>query len=564
MILTVPSGTTLTYKNISGFSEAYAGTWKINAPYALEDDVNFERTDRRLIKGTTNYYDAVPTYERPSAVGTAVPANLSNIAGKTLDAFTEIVNVRSAAIKLRPDITAGDASLTAADETFTTTGYHFAAGDLNSFITITGSTDADGTYRIKTVTDGKTLELDGLASLTTESSITWKLESDIKGILSSRSYADAVDRRGIPIADTGAYDETNYDATFGEIVDPSSGGSLTDEAGRTLWVRAYGNAKDPDRTASNEGTRFFAQIEYGTNNGSATEQSLESISGRSGSVASLPGGNKSITGLSGMSGNDVGLWITIWNLAADEAEHYPIASVQSATQVTVTRGSNFTADASGAIKWQVSRHPGTFDFYTGDRYRLDQVSETARRTTLLGGIVTDAILTHDVAEIREFLGTEDGDTSPDLTNTGGNYIWSDVPNASDTSVQELLNLLNEQIGDRTYTGSVLTSGETVAASLQALSDAIDSSTITRIIEHCASAVPKNTLHSIPGGATFTPDGTNNGINLFVYWRGLLKNPGPLSQTTDTHYEEGTGPAATQIKPYEVIRQHDSINYFILQ
>ncbi len=59
--------------------------WTERNPYSLEDDVNYTRTDRRLIKGTTNWYDAVPTYQRPTAVGTNVPANLSNIAGKTLD-----------------------------------------------------------------------------------------------------------------------------------------------------------------------------------------------------------------------------------------------------------------------------------------------------------------------------------------------------------------------------------------------------------------------------------------------------------------------------------------------
>ena len=142
------------YVNASGATEAFAGTWEINDPYSLEDDLNFERTDRKLIKGTTHYYDGVPTYQRPSAIGTDVPANLTNLAGKTLDAYTEVRNIKEDAIALRPSINASDGTLAIADETFTTTGMHFVAGDLNSFITISGSTDADGTYRIKEVTDG--------------------------------------------------------------------------------------------------------------------------------------------------------------------------------------------------------------------------------------------------------------------------------------------------------------------------------------------------------------------------------------------------------------------------
>ena len=66
--------------------------WSERNPYRLEDDLNFVRTDRRLIKGTTNFYDAVPTYSRPTATGTLVPANLSNIAGKTLDAHAWVIN----------------------------------------------------------------------------------------------------------------------------------------------------------------------------------------------------------------------------------------------------------------------------------------------------------------------------------------------------------------------------------------------------------------------------------------------------------------------------------------
>jgi len=60
-------------------------SWVEREPYTLEDDLNFERTDRAQIKGTT--YDAdVPTYIRPDDTLTDVSANLSNIAGNTLDA----------------------------------------------------------------------------------------------------------------------------------------------------------------------------------------------------------------------------------------------------------------------------------------------------------------------------------------------------------------------------------------------------------------------------------------------------------------------------------------------
>ena len=557
LIETVPSGTTLTYTNASGVTEAYTGTWEINEPYSLEDDLNFERTDRKLIKGTASHTSDVPTYQRPSAIGTDIPKNLTNLL--SMDAYAHVRDVRQTNIKLRPSISeTGTGTLAISDETFTVSDYHFVAGDLDSFITISNSTDADGTYRIKTVTDGQTVELDGLASATAES-CDWKLEGDLKGILSSRSYADAVDRRGIPIADSGAEDETEYEATFVDVVDPLIRLGIEEEDGDRIFARSFGNEKDPNYTSDNEGTRFFVQLLTGTNNGSATDSELEIISGRSGSAASVTNATNNVTGLSGMNEADVGRYLTIYNTAVDGNQRHALITAFISTSSVTVDGSAFSTDANdGSIKWQVSRHPGNLDFYNGDRYRLDQMSETAGRTTLIGGIVSDAALTEDISEIREFIGAADGDTTPNLTNTGSDYVWSDLANSSDTDVEECLNELNEQIGDRQYTGTILNDGETITASLQALASAISSSSVTRVIERLTSAIPKQTAHTLPGGNTYTLDGTNNGANLWVFWRKLLRDPGSVANDDD--YAETS---TTQITPYSLIRNGDHINFLIL-
>jgi hypothetical protein len=560
-LVTAQAGTTISYVNAAGVVEAnIVATFDVYAPYSLADNVDFNATDRKNIKGTAQHYTAVPTYVRPSAIGTNVDANLTNIAGNTLDAKAEVTDVKQAGIKLRPSIADGDGNCLVSDETFTTTNYHFIAGDLDSFVTITDgtSTGAAGTYRIKAVTDGKTLELDGFAP-TGAGTCTWVLEGDLKGYLSSRSYADAVDRRGIPIADSGAEDETVYEATFADVIDPVTGGRPVEEDGDQIYGRTFGDEKDPNNTATNEGTRAFVQLKTGVNSGAAADSLLEPISGRSGSAASLPGGNTTVNGLTGMTAQDIGRYLTIWNLAADEADHRLITGYNSATSVDLA-GANFTADASGAIEWQVSRHPGTWDFYTGDRYRKDELSETAGRTTLIGGIVADAELTQDIAEIREFIGAADGDTTPALTNTGADYIWSDLPNPADTSVEECLNEINEQVGDRQYTGVVLTDGATITANLQELANAISGSSITRVIERLTADVAKNTAHTLPGGNTYTLDGTDNGANMFVVWRKQWRDPGPNTVTSNDYEETST----TQITPYEKIADGDSINYLILQ
>ncbi len=68
--------------------DVYNGSlgWVQRAPYTLQDDLNYARTDRSAIKGV-DYWQAIPTYQRPTAIGTNVPTNLANIAGKTTDAI---------------------------------------------------------------------------------------------------------------------------------------------------------------------------------------------------------------------------------------------------------------------------------------------------------------------------------------------------------------------------------------------------------------------------------------------------------------------------------------------
>lgn len=60
-------------------------TWIERNPYSLRDDMNYERSDRADIKGV-HYDQTVVPYQRPDAIGTNVPTNLTNISGKTTDA----------------------------------------------------------------------------------------------------------------------------------------------------------------------------------------------------------------------------------------------------------------------------------------------------------------------------------------------------------------------------------------------------------------------------------------------------------------------------------------------
>ena len=66
--------------------------WVERSPYSLQDDLNYIRTDRKLIKGTQNYFDNVPSYNRPDNKNLLINTNLKNISGKTTDAVSYIIN----------------------------------------------------------------------------------------------------------------------------------------------------------------------------------------------------------------------------------------------------------------------------------------------------------------------------------------------------------------------------------------------------------------------------------------------------------------------------------------
>ena len=411
LIITFNSSSSVDISNPSGVSpDGNDGSivWTERNPYRLEDDINYIRTDRQLIKGTVNWYDAIPTYQRPTAVGTNVSANLTNIAGKTLDASAWVVN------RLFPAATSA----------------------LN----------------------------DGYITISSPGNL---------------KYATSLDRTGVPIWD-GA-DAGNHEATYVEIINP-----LTEN-----YLIAHGGIAD--------GYRIFGRTRQGT---------------------------------TGVSPNSVEV----------EFRAVPMGAAVS---------------TSIAYSWD-GYQPTTIDLYYGYRERADNLTETAFRTTLVNGLFSDSGAVLDISNLEQVIGVNPGDTnlSTELTNTGAYYVFFNLPDAT-PSVVEALNTINSQIGDRTYTGSILTSGQTIAASLQALSNNITGSTITRTIERLASDISANTSHTLPGGINYVVDGTFNGHNLFVFTRGILRDPGSVANGDD--YSETS---TTSITFFTKQKSGDHINYFV--
>ena len=222
----------------------------------------------------------------------------------------------------------------------------------------------------------------------------------------------------------------------------------------------------------------------------------------------------------------------------------------------VTKGAALTS--SVAYAWEAG-HPTTIDAYYGYRQRMDQLDDAVLRRTMVSGIQGDADLQHDIVEIRDTIGILDNQTnlSTHLSNTGNFFAFVNLPDAT-PSVVEALNILNSQIGNRDYGGPYLTDGQTVTASLQTLSDALAAAAIVRTIERLTVDEDANVSHLLPGGISYTVDVSGNGRNMYVFWRGILRDPGTLANGDD--YTETD---STHITAFTKLKAGDHVSYFIL-
>lgn len=525
LISAYTSGTEITYYNASGVAEPFtSGTWTTREGYSLEDDLNFVRTDRKNIKGTTNYYDAIPTYERPTAIGTNVDANLTNIAGKTLDAKTLVVNrvIRAQSV-----------------------------AETNTLITLSDT--------------------------------------------GNMQWADTTDRTGIPVND-GADAGANL-ATYAEIIDPSQqlGIEVIGKAVGDITFIPGADMVDGETFVLDDGTNAAVTFEFDSNGSVTQTTTLRAIvfvgtetdaqmmalgvaainaapvlnieaSAGAGAVCNLintvPGtsGNVAITDTvtdvdfthNGMAdGSIYGGWRIYGRMQGGSATEPN--SVECAFRAVAPGADLSTSVAYTWEKTQVT----SIDVYYPYRKRMDLMDDTDLRTTLVNGIVADAGIYEDIVDMRAALGIADGDDSFSglLTNTGNYYVFSTL-GGNPTAVQ-IFNALNAQIGNRNYTGSVLTDGQTITASLQALADAIGAATFVRTIERLSGSILPGVAHTLPGSQTYTVDATYNGQYLTLYWRGILRDPGPAWSGND--YAETS---TTQFTTYKLINIGDHINYYI--
>jgi hypothetical protein len=215
------------------------------------------------------------------------------------------------------------------------------------------------------------------------------------------------------------------------------------------------------------------------------------------------------------------------------------------------------ATGAAPYMWE-SGKPTSLNLTYGFGQQVDQLDVNALRTAQGLNIVSDGDLRQDINDTQSVLGSTDGDTFlTGLTNLTDFYVFSDLPDAT-PSVTEALNTINAQIGNRDYTSPLLTDGQTLTQSIQSIADAVASSSIMRTIERLAADVNANSSHALPGGVTYTVDVSGNGRNMFVFSRGLLRDPGSVVNGDD-YAETDT----THVTFFSKLRAGDHVNYWVL-
>ena len=179
--------------------------------------------------------------------------------------------------------------------------------------------------------------------------------------------------------------------------------------------------------------------------------------------------------------------------------------------------------------WQ-SGDPATIRLELPTRKRRRDLLEHEEDSQFYGSTLGDAETAQDIAEIRDGLGLADGEGSGDWdwTNTTAYYPLQGDP----ATVEDAINALNDEIGDRQYTeNNVVTDGETITESIDAIDQALSYTLKSIIIERITSPISGFTNHTIPFATgsdpsitTYKLDTANLGQYMEIYVNGKREIP----------------------------------------
>lgn len=143
------------------------------------------------------------------------------------------------------------------------------------------------------------------------------------------------------------------------------------------------------------------------------------------------------------------------------------------------------------------------------------------RTDFVSSWEGDEIIVGQVADLWGYTGASDNERDPAWSSVAGLPI---VDNQS--SLKEALDALNDDFGDTTYSGTYISSGQSITDSL----DALDSSLLTlsqtvtdgisdKHVAVVASGIAAGTAYQLPVTVSYTP--SSMGLNMDVFLDGIM-------------------------------------------
>lgn len=230
----------------------------------------------------------------------------------------------------------------------------------------------------------------------------------------------------------------------------------------------------------------------------------------------------------------------------------------------------YANDVEVDLSGVVGLEPTKIGFVYPQRYTMADIPEGFLRRDFVTGIEGDVELLEDIYNLWQFTGGSDGDASPQpWTDTGAGYVFSIDP----TNLRDAVDALNSEIGARIYTESnyivddedITVSIDKLDQSLKDIEENLASSSGVKYIEEVGSTIAKNTPHTLPGGLTYTPDGTVNyegkNMDIFVNGQLLAADTGVLGANADRDYGEVS---TTEVEFRFNVREGSNITYIVRQ
>lgn len=218
----------------------------------------------------------------------------------------------------------------------------------------------------------------------------------------------------------------------------------------------------------------------------------------------------------------------------------------------------------------VGSDPTNITVVYGHRKLMNELNEWEwTRTDFVSSFEGDPAFIEDIANLWEFTGAGNDQTSPTIINTGANYPLNPGP----SDLEEAINWLNVEIDDMTFTeDNYIADDDSVADALDKLdmaikdvSDAGAAGSLDIYVEDLSADVSAGTLHSLPIGVTYTPDATSGreGSNMDVFLDGqlLAASTGAAGVDANRDYAETTSSGIT----FHInVHQYSNVTYRVRQ